>query len=267
MPGSERRRVAVYERTIAASVARIWENVLDWEHLPWLHATTFASVRRTEESDAGWRAWVATRASHSELLVDVQLDRPALRYVTRTLEGDGAGTEIWTSLEPVGPRATKILVGFYVPFVDAEQAERIGAAYGRLYERLWAEDEAMMMRRQTILDDHGGRLPRAPEPGTVVPLGPIGELRKRLPLPIRAGGIDLRVIEIDGEPHAHPTVCPHLGGPLGDAAVEHGCVTCPWHGYRYDLHDGRCVNGELLHLGPLPRVRIDARSGEAALLW
>ena len=40
--------VAVYERTIRASLERVWENVLDWEHLPWLHRRTFGHIRLLE---------------------------------------------------------------------------------------------------------------------------------------------------------------------------------------------------------------------------
>jgi hypothetical protein len=138
---------AVYERPIAASVTRIWENVLDWEHLPWLHRTSFAAVRLLEQSAGGWRAWLATRARRpQESLVEVRLDRPALRYVTRTLEGDGAGTEIWTRLEPSAERSTRIHVRFEIPESDPTRLEAIGASYRGLYARLWDEDEAMMRR-------------------------------------------------------------------------------------------------------------------------
>jgi nitrite reductase (NADH) small subunit len=45
----------------------------------------------------------------------------------------------------------------------------------------------------------------------------------------------------DGQPrfHALDGVCPHAGGPLGDGAVEAGQVTCPWHGWTYDLATGQ----------------------------
>jgi hypothetical protein len=85
---AEHTRAAVYERSIRASVERIWENVLDWEHLPWLHRTSFSDVRMLDASRGGWRAWVASRSRGSiESLVDVRLERAALRYVTRTLAG------------------------------------------------------------------------------------------------------------------------------------------------------------------------------------
>jgi nitrite reductase/ring-hydroxylating ferredoxin subunit len=32
--------------------------------------------------------------------------------------------------------------------------------------------------------------------------------------------------------------CQHVGGPLADGTVRDGCVTCPWHGWVYDLASG-----------------------------
>ena len=33
-------------------------------------------------------------------------------------------------------------------------------------------------------------------------------------------------------------VCRHVGNPIDDGLVEAGCLTCPWHGWRYDLGTG-----------------------------
>jgi nitrite reductase/ring-hydroxylating ferredoxin subunit len=35
-------------------------------------------------------------------------------------------------------------------------------------------------------------------------------------------------------------ICPHIGGPLGDATLEdEGCaIRCPWHGYKFDTASG-----------------------------
>jgi nitrite reductase (NADH) small subunit len=38
-------------------------------------------------------------------------------------------------------------------------------------------------------------------------------------------------------------VCPHRGGPLADGIVANHCVTCPLHGWRFDLTDGRAIAG------------------------
>jgi nitrite reductase (NADH) small subunit len=36
--------------------------------------------------------------------------------------------------------------------------------------------------------------------------------------------------------------CPHAGGPLADGIVADRCVTCPLHGWRFDLTTGESQN-------------------------
>ena len=53
-----------------------------------------------------------------------------------------------------------------------------------------------------------------------------------------AGNI-VALFNVDGELHALDGICPHQGGPLGQGAL-HGCVvSCPWHGWEYDVSDGQ----------------------------
>jgi len=45
----------------------------------------------------------------------------------------------------------------------------------------------------------------------------------------------------DDEWLACDNVCPHAGGPLGDGVLDGHEVSCPWHGYSFDLRDGHCL--------------------------
>jgi nitrite reductase/ring-hydroxylating ferredoxin subunit len=38
-------------------------------------------------------------------------------------------------------------------------------------------------------------------------------------------------------------ICPHQGGPLAEGAVEGTTVTCPWHGWQFDLQSGTMPSG------------------------
>jgi len=256
--------VAVYRRELHVSVERIWENVLDWEHLPWLHSESFSRIECLHAGASGWRARVglAPAAENQEILLELVLERPALRYVARTLEGPGSGTEIWTRLAPVSPERTDIEVEFLLPGIPPARREALGRAYLRLYTLLWDQDEAMMTRRAAGLAARA-RSERA-APGSLV-LGPLAALRPRLPLIVRFGGRELRVAEIEGELFAHATQCPHRLGPLADAPIVDGCVRCPWHGYRFDVRTGRSRDGRPLQLAPAPRVRIDPESSQVEL--
>jgi hypothetical protein len=146
--------VATYRRTIHASLERIWENVLDWEHLPWLHRSSFVAIHLLKQTPESWcaRVTLAPTETARQAVIEVTTDRPNLRYWSRILEGQGAGGEILTCLRPTDERSTDIVVEFRVPSVPPARADAVGAAYLRLYTRLWDEDERMMVRRQALLD-------------------------------------------------------------------------------------------------------------------
>jgi nitrite reductase (NADH) small subunit len=43
---------------------------------------------------------------------------------------------------------------------------------------------------------------------------------------------------VDGQVFAVDGICAHQGGPIGRGAVDRNCVTCPWHGWQYDVRHG-----------------------------
>jgi nitrite reductase/ring-hydroxylating ferredoxin subunit len=51
----------------------------------------------------------------------------------------------------------------------------------------------------------------------------------------------LAVFNVDGTFHAIDNTCIHRGGPLGEGELEGSVVTCPWHGWQYDVTTGACV--------------------------
>lgn len=146
--------VATYRRTIHASLERIWENVRDWEHLPWLHRSSFRSVELLEQTPTSWRARITMPPADAlrEAVIELQMDMLNLCYWSRTLSGLGAGGEILTRLTPFDAHVTEIVVEFRALVANAQQTQAAGAAYLRLYQRLWDEDERMMMRRQELID-------------------------------------------------------------------------------------------------------------------
>ena len=56
--------------------------------------------------------------------------------------------------------------------------------------------------------------------------------------PVRVGDRSIAIFDVDGSLRAVDNVCLHVGNPLDDGFVSRGCVTCPWHGWRYDLTTG-----------------------------
>jgi nitrite reductase/ring-hydroxylating ferredoxin subunit len=55
---------------------------------------------------------------------------------------------------------------------------------------------------------------------------------------VRVGQTNIAVFDAGGALYAVENRCLHVGNPLDDGAVSEGCVTCPWHGWRYDLRTG-----------------------------
>lgn len=48
---------------------------------------------------------------------------------------------------------------------------------------------------------------------------------------------------IGGTLHAVDGICPHQGGPLADGELSGTVVTCPWHGWKFDVRTGQCLTG------------------------
>ena len=44
--------------------------------------------------------------------------------------------------------------------------------------------------------------------------------------------------------------CAHLGLPLTDGEIEDGIITCPHHGFQYDLSSGECLTAPEVQLQP-----------------
>jgi nitrite reductase/ring-hydroxylating ferredoxin subunit len=261
MPDSSRTCVAVYRRSVAASLEQVWENVHDWEHLPWLHRISFSSIELLDSGSWGWRARIGLQPPTSpQILLELVRNEHENRYVARTLEGPGAGTEIWTRLSENGD-CTGVEVEFHLPDIPPERADAVGAVFVELYTRLWDEDEAMMVERTARLAELGG----GASTGDSLELGTLAELRRRLPLVVRIGARRFRVIADGTELAVHACVCPHRLGPLDETEVVNGRIRCPWHGYEFDLRTGRSSDGRRLSLPPAPRLELDEATGTVRL--
>ena len=56
---------------------------------------------------------------------------------------------------------------------------------------------------------------------------------------VLAGEEEVALVHCSDGFHAVQNACVHLAGPLGDGLVDGDCVlTCPWHGWQYDVRTG-----------------------------
>ena len=254
--GSPLAQAGVYRREVKASLARIWENVFDWEHLPSLHARDFAACTLLERGAWGWRIRLVNQPGDETKaqILEMRADKTAHRYVVTTLEGPGATSEIRVQLTPRAARQTGVEVTFHVPPMPPARLGAVGARYEEAYERLWDEDEEMMRARERALarSRHGRSADIAPKR-----LGPVDAVRGRAPFVVSFGGKKFRILLLNGALVAHAATCPHWLGPLEDTPVIGGCVRCPWHGYAFDVRTGASVDGRGLRLARPPRIVID----------
>ena len=55
---------------------------------------------------------------------------------------------------------------------------------------------------------------------------------------VNVNGEDVALFNVDGEFFAIANTCPHRGGPLGEGLLEGEVITCPWHGWRFNVKNG-----------------------------
>lgn len=51
--------------------------------------------------------------------------------------------------------------------------------------------------------------------------------------------LELAIFNLDGNFYAISDKCVHKGGPLSQGIVDGNVVTCPWHGWKYSVVDGK----------------------------
>jgi len=61
---------------------------------------------------------------------------------------------------------------------------------------------------------------------------------------VQANGQELVVFNLDEQFYAIENVCPHAGMPLDQGSLDGRVLTCPFHGYAFDVADGRNVDDE-----------------------
>jgi len=56
---------------------------------------------------------------------------------------------------------------------------------------------------------------------------------------VHVEGKAVALFNLDGSFYAIDNTCLHRGGPVGEGDLEGTIVTCPWHGFQYDVTTGR----------------------------
>ena len=75
--------------------------------------------------------------------------------------------------------------------------------------------------------------------GQWVEVGAVGDCPPGSTLEAVVGEAIVVVANVDGEFHALDGICAHQGGPLASGKLDHCTLTCPWHGWQYDVCTGQ----------------------------
>lgn len=262
--GGYLRHVGSYQRDMPVTVSRMFENALDYEHLPWLHSSTFADLTVIESGDWGWRAvaHLVPKSRLTRMELELRLDRDKNRWVTRTVGGLGKGTEIWTVAIPQGDQGIRVVVDFFVPKLPRFLFGFYAATYQAMYEKLYDEDESMMLIRQNEIDTKKDR--RRSDNQCVdegeMSLGSLSDLVANSVNTFEYAGERYGLVQTNGQWRAFTAVCPHGLGPLDRGLLRGGIVECPWHGYRFNVGTGECINDSNISL-ELPPLIVTEKDG------
>jgi len=74
----------------------------------------------------------------------------------------------------------------------------------------------------------------------MIPVAKISEVPNFGKKVITVSGKEILLINIKGSIFAVENDCPHQGSPLTASIVKDGYISCPRHGYRFNLADGSC---------------------------
>lgn len=63
---------------------------------------------------------------------------------------------------------------------------------------------------------------------------------------------EIAIFNVNGELFAVNNTCPHMGGPLGEGSLDGNIVTCPWHGWQFDVTTGTSTQSSDVKCGSIP---------------
>lgn len=78
------------------------------------------------------------------------------------------------------------------------------------------------------------------EGADMMKVGELSALTADKPLRASLGSEKILIFLVNGAPVATAARCPHAHGPLHQGEVCGTVLTCPWHGWSFDLVTGEC---------------------------
>jgi nitrite reductase/ring-hydroxylating ferredoxin subunit/uncharacterized membrane protein len=96
-------------------------------------------------------------------------------------------------------------------------------------------------------------------PKDFVAVLPESELADDKPTRAMHRDVPILLIRRGGRLFAMADTCSHFGAPLSEGRIVENSIVCPYHSSRFDLEDGRVLDGPAVH--PQPCLEVRARDG------
>jgi NAD(P)H-dependent nitrite reductase small subunit len=74
-----------------------------------------------------------------------------------------------------------------------------------------------------------------------VTVAKVGELEPGRGKTVTVNDVPVALFNADGKYYAIHDTCCHRGGPLGEGTLDGLAVSCPWHGWEFDVTTGQCL--------------------------
>lgn len=77
----------------------------------------------------------------------------------------------------------------------------------------------------------------------------VGEIPEGRGVAYQVGDKTVAVFNDGGQYYAIDDLCPHMGASLAEGDLQDGIVACPWHAWRFDVHDGTWCDNRRIKIG------------------
>jgi nitrite reductase/ring-hydroxylating ferredoxin subunit len=84
---------------------------------------------------------------------------------------------------------------------------------------------------------------------------------------VEVDGLPIALANVDGTIYAFGDVCRHEGGPLSSGVLIEHTVTCPWHGWTYDVRTGKAIVPPVGIRIPTYEARVEGQDVYIVIDW
>ncbi len=247
----KRFKICKFKTTIKSNKIRMFENVLDWEHLPHVHPTSFTSIKLLEKENTSLRCKVGLWPPFLGLNQEIYM-RSSMRrniWTVNVRKGFMKGLCVHSKMKELHGDEISVDIDFYIPkekFYYYLLSPLLWLSYLKIYK----EDSDMMIERQAQLDKFKNS---SLEGRNIIELGTKEKVIEKLPFSFDLKGHKFALDYLDGKLRAYDVICPHMLRDLSDVKVKNGEITCPWHDYSFSLKTG-CSRSNDLKLKNAPKI-------------